>query len=89
MGSGWRGELSPLGEDEARQEVKSQHLSLSQLLQVRGSCPRLSPGEGREGWGLRCRDRGLSPVGLWGQLQDRHPHPSLGKGTHTPGTQKH
>lgn len=69
-------------EDEAQQEVKSQHLSLSQLLQVRGSFPRLSAGvrpwgEGSESLGLGCQGRGLSPTqgqpplcpaGPWGQL---------------------
>lgn len=53
-------------EDEAQQEVKSQHLSLSQLLQVRGSFPRLSAGvrhwgEGSESLGAGVPGQGAQP----------------------------
>lgn len=64
MSSGWRGGsrggAQPIQEeDEAQQEVKSQHLSLSQLLQVTGSFPRLSVGSGT---GRKAgRDRGAQP----------------------------
>lgn len=49
-------------EDEAQQEVKSQHLSLSQLLQVRGSFPRLSAGVRH--WGKAVRGWGARTGGL-------------------------
>lgn len=64
---GSRGELSPFRRRmKHSRKVKSQHLSLSQLLQVRGSFPRLSAGVRHWGgggkavrvWGLGCRDGG-------------------------------